>query len=92
MSAFIAWLIGTIGNFAFGIKSMFQIHKTLKTKTATDISTGMLVFDFIGNVMCAYFMFYTGYSTGVWLWPQFVNYGLATIGLMVLLYLKHKYK
>lgn len=84
----IIFLIGIIGNLAFAFKSSFQIIKCYKNKSAKDVSMGMITSDFIGNVCCAAFIFGT---TGFYQWPQFVNYGFATLFLIILMGMKIYY-
>jgi len=81
MTNSLAYLIGTIGNLLFGFKSLFQVIKCYKSKSTDGLSFGMLFFDFLGNLACAYFIFAT---TGFTLWPQFVNYFFATLFIVVL--------
>ena len=86
-----AYIVGTLGNLLFGIKSLFQVIQCFRKKSCRGLSRGMLLADLGGNLACAYFIHAT---TGFVLWPQFVNYGLATFFLIVLfimifLYRKH---
>ena len=85
----LAYLIGTIGNLLFGFKSLFQVVKCYKSKSTDGLSFGMMIFDFLGNLACAYFIFAT---TGFTLWPQFVNYFFATLFLIVLFIMMFTYK
>ena len=83
------YLIGIIGNLLFGLKSLPQVIKTFRTKSSKDISTLMLIADFLGNILCALFIYQTTTTT---LWPQFVNYTLATIFLIMLFITKFLYR
>lgn len=83
------YLIGIIGNLLFGLKSLPQVIKTFRTKSSKDISTLMLIADFLGNILCALFIYQTTTTT---LWPQFVNYTLATIFLIMLFIMKFLYR
>lgn len=83
------YVIGMLGNIFFGVKSFPQIVSGYRHKSVNGVSTTMLVMDFFGNTCCAYFIFAT---TGFTLWPQFVNYFLATIFLIVLFIMKVIYK
>lgn len=82
-------LFGAIGNIFFGIKSVFQVKQCYKSKSTDGLSTFMLIADFIGNICCATYIYG---STGFTLWWQFVNYGLATLFLLILFGMKIKYK
>lgn len=75
------YIIGTIGNLLFGIKSLFQVIECYKQKSTNGLSIWMLISDFLGNTCCAVFIYGT---TGFVLWPQFVNYSLATLWLVIL--------
>ena len=83
------YLIGTLGNLLFGFKSLFQVIECYKTKSTKGLSNLMLVSDFLGNTLCAIFIFGT---TGFTLWPQFINYSCATLWLVVLFVMKWVYK
>lgn len=85
----IYWLCGLIGNLAFAFKSSFQVKNCYKTKSTAGLSLGMIIFDFIGNICCATYIWGT---TGFTVWLQFVNYGFATLFLIILLIMKLKYK
>lgn len=89
MSPFILAIFGAIGNIFFGFKSLFQIIESYKTKSTKGLNTYMLIADFIGNVCCATYIYG---STGFTLWWQFVNYGFATLFLLILFYMKKLYK
>lgn len=81
MDSTVAYIIGTLGNLLFGFKSLFQVIQCWRKKSCLGLSKGMLVADFGGNLACAYFIHAT---TGFKLWPQFVNYGCATLWLIIL--------
>ena len=83
------YLFGIVGNLLFGVKSLPQIIFGYKHKDVSGVSTSMLILDFFGNLGCAYFIFST---TGFVLWPQFVNYFLATAFLIVLFIMKFVYR
>lgn len=83
------YFLGTLGNLLFGIKSLFQVIQCYRRKSTDGLSSLMLITDFLGNTLCAYFIFKT---TGFSLWPQFLNYSLATLWLLVLFVMKVVYK
>jgi uncharacterized protein with PQ loop repeat len=83
------YFIGVAGNILFGVKSLPQIIESYKSKSVNGVSTAMLVADFLGNTCCAYFIFAT---TGFVLWPQFLNYFLATLFLIILFIMKIIYR
>lgn len=85
----IYWVLGVIGNLFFGFKSVFQVIECYKKKSTTGLSAMMLISDFIGNIACAAYIWGT---TGFTIWLQFVNYGFATIFLIILLLMKVYYK
>ena len=51
-----------------------------------------LVFAFCGNIFSAVFVLYTNMKTGLWQYPIYFNYGIATILTAVLTILKIRYK
>ncbi len=77
----IAYIIGTIGNLLFGFKSLPQVIQCAKKKSTSGLSPFMLVCDLGGNIACAYFIFAT---TGITLFPQYINYVFATLFLIIL--------
>lgn len=83
------YIIGILGNLFFGMKSLPQVIRSIKTKSTKDLSSLMLLSDFLGNIFCAFFIYQTTTTT---LWPQFVNYFLASLWLIILFVLKIKYK
>ena len=83
------YFLGTLGNLLFGVKSLFQVIQCYRRKSTEGLSLLMLITDFLGNTLCAYFIFQT---TGFTLWPQFLNYSLATLWLIVLFGMKVVYK
>ena len=83
------YIIGILGNLFFGFKSLPQVIQSIRTKSTKDLSTLMLVTDFLGNVLCALFIYQTTSTT---LWPQFINYFFASLWLLILFVLKFKYK
>lgn len=83
------YFIGTIGNLLFGVKSLFQVIHCYRTKSTNGLSSLMLLFDLAGNLLCAIFIFGT---TKFVLWPQFLNYSLATFFLIVLFCMKVVYR
>lgn len=89
MSDTVIYIIGTLGNILFGFKSLFQVIECYKKKSTRGLSLGMLLADFGGNVACAYFIFAT---TGFKLFPQYINYGFASLWLIVLFILMFKYR
>jgi len=76
-----AWVCGYAGNILFGFKSLAQIISCYRRKSCKGVSKLMLILDFGGNVGCAYFIHAT---TGFTLIPQFINYGFATLWLIIL--------
>lgn len=89
MSELIFWICGLVGNLAFAFKSSFQVVNCFKSKSTAGLSLGMIIFDFIGNMCCAAYIWGT---TGFTVWLQFVNYGFATLFLIILLVMKYTYK
>jgi len=89
MNESIIYLIGITGNLLFGFKSAFQVLDCYKRKSCSGISKWMLLADFFGNLACAMFIHLT---TGFRLWPQFVNYGFATLFLIILFIMMIIYK
>lgn len=83
------YLIGLAGNLLFGVKSLFQVIDCYKRKSCSGVSKWMLATDLGGNLACAAFIHLT---TGFRLWPQFVNYGFATLWLIILFAMIIKYR
>lgn len=83
------YLIGILGNLFFGFKSLPQVIQSIRTKSTKDLSTLMLITDFLGNVLCALFIYQTTATT---LWPQYINYSFALLWLIILFVLKIKYR
>jgi uncharacterized protein with PQ loop repeat len=84
-------LIGYTGALAFAVCSLPQVIKAYKTKSTGDISIFFIILSIIGNLCSAAYIFYTNYISGMWQYPQYVNYTLATIFIFILLGLKLKY-
>lgn len=84
-------LIGYTGALSFAICSLPQVIKAYKTKSTGDISIFFIILSIIGNLCSAAYIFYTNYISGMWQYPQYVNYTLATIFIFILLGLKIKY-
>jgi uncharacterized protein with PQ loop repeat len=83
------YIIGILGNLLFGFKSLPQVIHSIRTKSIKGLSTLMLLTDFLGNIFCALFIYQTTSTT---LWPQYINYSLACLWLIILFILKTKYK
>ena len=84
-------IIGYCGAAAFATCSLPQVIKAYKTKSTGDISIFFIILSIIGNLCSAGYIFYTNYISGMWQYPQYVNYTLATILIFALLGLKIKY-
>ena len=87
----LCWIFGVIGAVAFAINLLPQLIKCYKEKSAEQISVGFLLLAFMGNICSAVFVFYTNYMTGLWQYPIFFNYGVATILTTILSIMKWKY-
>lgn len=87
----LCWIFGVIGAVAFAINLLPQLIKCYKEKSAEQISVGFLILAFMGNICSAVFVFYTNYMTGLWQYPIFFNYGVATILTTILSIMKWKY-
>lgn len=77
----LAFIAGMLGNLLFGVKSAPQVLKCYRAKSTHGLSLPMLLLDFGGNTLCAYYIFA---NTGVKLFWQYINYGLATAFLITL--------
>lgn len=84
-----AWVCGAMGNILFGFKSLFQVIACYRTKSTKGLSPFMLVSDFGGNVACAYYIFS---NTGMKLFWQYINYGFATLFLVILFIMMALYR
>lgn len=78
-----------LGNLLFGVKSAPQVIKCYKSKSTKGLSLPMLLLDFGGNTLCAYYIFA---NTGTKLFWQYINYGLATLLLVVLFIMVFMYR
>lgn len=85
----LSFLAGALGNILFGFKSLPQVLKCFKKKSTDGLSLGMILFDFGGNIACTYYIYQT---VGFEIWWQFVNYGFATLFLIILLIMIRIYK
>lgn len=85
----LAFIAGMVGNLLFGVKSAPQVVKCYKSKSTDGLSLPMLLLDFGGNILCAYYIFA---NTGVKLFWQYINYGLATFLLIILFIMMFKYR
>lgn len=84
-----AWVCGAMGNILFGFKSLFQVIACYHNKSTKGLSPLMLLFDFWGNVACAYYIFS---NTGMKLFWQYINYGFATLWLVILFVMMFLYR
>ena len=84
-------IIGYTGAGAFAVCSAPQVIKAYRTKSTGDISIFFIVLSIIGNLCSAAYIFYTNYISGMWQYPQYMNYTLATIFIFILLGLKIRY-
>jgi uncharacterized protein with PQ loop repeat len=89
MEADFAFICGALGNILFGFKSSFQVAKSYRKKNMSEVSSMMLLCDFGGNVACAYYIFA---NTGFTLFWQYINYGFATLFLIILFIMKYIYR
>lgn len=85
----LAFIAGMLGNLLFGVKSTPQVIKCYKSKSTDGLSPLMLLLDFGGNTLCAYYIFA---NTGTKLFWQYINYGLAAFLLIVLFIMIFKYR
>lgn len=85
----LAFIAGMLGNLLFGVKSAPQVIKCYKSKSTKGLSLPMLLLDFGGNTLCAYYIFA---NTGTKLFWQYINYGLATLLLVVLFIMAFMYR
>lgn len=85
----LAFIAGMLGNLLFGVKSAPQVIKCYKSKSTKGLSLPMLLLDFGGNTLCAYYIFA---NTGTKLFWQYINYGLATLLLITLFIMVFKYR
>lgn len=85
----LAFIAGMLGNLLFGVKSAPQVIKCYKSKSTKGLSLPMLLLDFGGNTLCAYYIFA---NTGTKLFWQYINYGLATLLLVVLFIMVFMYR
>lgn len=80
-----------MGAVFFAICALPQVIKAVKTKSTKDISYFYIYFSIFGNIFSAIYIFYTNYTNGFWQYPQYFNYGIALLLIIILLYLKTKY-
>ena len=80
-----------MGAVFFAICALPQVIKAVKTKSTKDLSYFYIYFSIFGNIFSAIYIFYTNYSNGFWQYPQYFNYGIALLLIIILLYVKTKY-
>jgi uncharacterized protein with PQ loop repeat len=80
-----------LGAVFFAICALPQVIKAVKTKSTKDLSYFYIYFSIFGNIFSAIYIFYTNYSNGFWQYPQYFNYGIALLLIIILLYVKTKY-
>lgn len=80
-----------MGAVFFAICALPQVIKAVKTKSTKDISYFYIYFSIFGNIFSAIYIFYTNYTNGFWQYPQYFNYGIALLLIIILLYVKIKY-
>ena len=85
----LSFICGLVGNILFGLKSIFQVIKCYRSKSTDGLSIGMLLADFGGNICCTYYIFF---NAGFKLFWQYVNYGIATLLLIVLFIMMYIYR
>ena len=84
-------IVGFTGAAAFATCGLPQVIKAYWTKSTGDLSILFIILSIIGNLCSAAYIFYTNYISGIWQYPQYFNYSLATILIFVLLFLKYRY-
>lgn len=80
-----------MGAVFFAICALPQVIKAVKTKSTKDLSYFYIYFSIFGNIFSAIYIFYTNYTNGFWQYPQYFNYGIALLLIIILLYVKIKY-
>jgi uncharacterized protein with PQ loop repeat len=75
------FFVGMLGNILFGMKSIPQILSCYRKRSTNGLSIWMLIADFFGNIACAYYIYY---NTGFKIFWQYINYGFATLWLIIL--------
>lgn len=81
-----------IGAFFFAVNLAPQIVKCCRAKSCKDISGVFIAFALCGNIFSAIFILYTNIMSGMWQYPVYFNYGVATLLTAVLAVLKIRYK
>ena len=86
----IFWLLGIAGAVAFAFNLAPQLVAALRKK-ATGLTYGFFALALVGNIGSCSYVFWTNLQTGVWQWPLYGNYGVATGLTVSLLVLRRKY-
>ena len=90
MVMMIQLLIGYLGACCFAFCNIPQVIKAFKTKSTKDISFLYIILNIFGNIFSCVYILLNNIQTGIWLIPQYINYSIATISIIVLLYTKNK--
>ena len=84
-------ILGFISSIAFAVMAVPQIIKMIQTKNPDSTTNGFLVLNYIGNIFAFVYVAITDIETHCFHLPLYCNYSVATINLIVLTYLKHRY-
>ena len=85
-------LFGIVGASAFAVCALPQVIKSFKTRSTKDISWGFIVLSIVGNIASFVYIFLCDLKMGYWQYPQFCNYSIALILILVLLTFKIKWR
>lgn len=81
-------IIGGIGAVAFAIASLPLIFKAIHEKSSRSISTGYIILGLIGNICSATYVIWTNILSNMFQIPLYFNYGVATVCILILIFLK----
>lgn len=84
-------IIGFLGAICFAFCTLPQVIKAINTKSTNDLSLLYIILSIFGNIFSAIYIFGTNYLSGCWQYPQYFNYGIALILMVILLIIKRKF-
>ena len=85
-------ILGTIGAIAFAIVSLPMLISCIKDCTGKYVSWSYLFLTLIGNICSFSYVIYTSISSGIFLFPLYLNYTCALTIALILTVLKWKMK
>lgn len=85
-------IIGYISAIAFALMAVPQIVTIILTKSGSGTSWLFVIFNYIGNLCAIYYIASKDIISGDVHFPLYLNYGVATLNLIILSVLKFRYR